>query len=498
MGLRAADVAGTTLKNLTSLFAGLGRGGRARPKKPTIDRAAGEVSEYEPDEDEEDTESDEFMPDGTPNPKSKKRTAKSTNPEPDSDPSPPRKRVRKQPRPKHSPPKVTRASANPSVPATRSAADPEVPPTRKRPSRAAKGKAKVDEGVTANRPPRPGNLRQAEVWESGDEEEMNEEELQEEYEEEQDTAAEKEVATFISQSMADAGDLEGVVSGQKSVFDPDHLQWSRGAKGSTEPPYVEENAPKWAGGKTGPMGDVRGVTDPLFILMKLWPLSLWESICEETNRYATHMLAAGKADAWMKKLWKPLQVGVLLKWIGIYIAMSLMDLPSASDYWRIDTQGCIRFPAFGDATGMSWNHFRTIKKMLHIRNNEGRPMTDKKSRAYKLWQMEIIIDTLRATYKQYFSPGKVVTVDEAMFPCRNRMNPLRVYYPKKPHRRRPRRPRHRRARERSDHGNSCAVHGSVLLPLCALSAPYNCPIHCLLKYCSVHCSVHSSCNACLV
>jgi hypothetical protein len=227
-----------------------------------------------------------------------------------------------------------------------------------------------------------------------------------------------------------------LVFGNDLCFDPRaDLQWELGDEEGL-PAEITTDFPRWEGKMYGPQGAARNETDPLRLLLLLWPMNLWEMICVETNRYAHAYLRserrakilAGRKE-WI--VWDDLSAGELLQWIGLYVGMSLINTGNIVDYWRDDKIGGLRFPKYGPI--MSFRRFRLIKKFLHCKDNEHRPIDDKTSPEYKLWQMADIIAELRSNYMRFFEPGRFVTVDEAMIPCRNAANPLRVYNPNKPH-----------------------------------------------------------------
>lgn len=69
---------------------------------------------------------------------------------------------------------------------------------------------------------------------------------------------------------------------------------------------------------------------------------------------------------------------------------------------------------------------------MHVRDNAQRPIT-RGTREHKLCQIIPLEERLNATFQMHYNCGKNVTVDERIIPSKCKLNPCRVYNPKKPH-----------------------------------------------------------------
>ena len=147
-----------------------------------------------------------------------------------------------------------------------------------------------------------------------------------------------------------------------------------------------------------------------------------KGVAEETTRY-------GKITEGDKFV--SVSTEELILWHGIVLGMTLSPLPNKEKYWQTGTVGTVTYPNFGRF--MARNRFVQIKRNFHLRSNEGRENYDPKSGAFKLWQNQGLIDLLRKQFKQWYSPGQTLTVDERTIPIRNRTCPIRIYNPSKPY-----------------------------------------------------------------
>jgi hypothetical protein len=169
---------------------------------------------------------------------------------------------------------------------------------------------------------------------------------------------------------------------------------------------------------------------PLQVFLLLVPLSWWQYVCEQTNKYAESSREAAGLPENQGRRWTPVTVQELLRWFGLVFAMALHPLPSLARYWESGAFGAIKYSDFGRF--MPLYRFEQIKRYFHTNDNGQRP-PDKKSREHRLWHLLPLLNVLEETFKAYYNPGQFLTFDERMIPLRNRMCSIRIYNPKKPH-----------------------------------------------------------------
>lgn len=78
--------------------------------------------------------------------------------------------------------------------------------------------------------------------------------------------------------------------------------------------------------------------DPLGLFSCLVPIEFWQTVANETNRYAKEHL--GEAVEETGERWAgDTTAGEILRWHGIALAMALNPLPSIDMYWKFDERG---------------------------------------------------------------------------------------------------------------------------------------------------------------
>eukprot|EP00898_Chlorokybus_atmophyticus_P006863 jgi/Chlat1/7178/Chrsp57S06834 len=110
--------------------------------------------------------------------------------------------------------------------------------------------------------------------------------------------------------------------------------------------------------------------------------------------------------------------------------MACHTLNDMHSCWRTGLMGAVIIPDFWRF--MSITRYQQIKCYFHLNDNSQRP-SGRTTSDYKLWHILAIINTLRDTFKQYYKPGRNVTIDERTIPIRNKMCPIRIYNHSKPY-----------------------------------------------------------------
>ena len=146
------------------------------------------------------------------------------------------------------------------------------------------------------------------------------------------------------------------------------------------------------------------------------PLSLVQTWVDETNRYAAELRRRKPSN--MK--WVNVSLEELLAYIGMVIAMGLVNLPSVFDYFT--TEPMLSHPWFPSI--LSRDRFRMISRYFHISNDANFPED-------KLGKVRPFIDHLIQSFPKHWTPHREISIDEQMIGTRCRVSFIQ-YMPKKP------------------------------------------------------------------
>ncbi|XP_033729312.1 piggyBac transposable element-derived protein 4-like [Pecten maximus] len=156
--------------------------------------------------------------------------------------------------------------------------------------------------------------------------------------------------------------------------------------------------------------------------------NILEMIVEETNRYAaTYIQTHTDLPSHSRyRKWTDTTVGEMKAFIGMTIAMGLVQQMDIQDYWSNDV--VINTPFFRSV--MSRDRFLSLLSVLHLADNtasvpRGQPgysPLQKLGDPYK----EIL-----SNFQRCYNPSKNIAIDEGMIPWRGKLH-FRVYSPDKP------------------------------------------------------------------
>lgn len=163
------------------------------------------------------------------------------------------------------------------------------------------------------------------------------------------------------------------------------------------------------------------------------PPNFWNHLKTETNRYARYQtqkaLAKGPLPPnGLLAKWTPVTLAELKGFFSITIHMGLVKLPRIRDYWSTNPVLATTF-----CSGiMSRNRFLAISSMLHLSDStqfvsRGNPGHD------PLFKLRPFLDPLIQSFQSACTPGRQLSLDEAMCPFRGRIY-FRVYNSNKPDR----------------------------------------------------------------
>lgn len=154
-------------------------------------------------------------------------------------------------------------------------------------------------------------------------------------------------------------------------------------------------------------------TNPLDILMLLWPESLCDLLVVETNRYARDR---------QRSSWVDVNRDEILTFLGLNLLMAIHKFPRMCNLWSRDgLLGIAEAQAH-----MSSHRFWDIWSNLHVVDNADISPTDGITRKFKP-----VLDVLSQTFFSNYSPGQELSVDESMVKYKGRVSG-KVRMPKKP------------------------------------------------------------------
>ena len=95
--------------------------------------------------------------------------------------------------------------------------------------------------------------------------------------------------------------------------------------------------------------------------------------------------------------WSPITKEELMAFIGVIVAMGVVQLLSADDYWSIDP--IIAHPWFRTI----FTRFRQILRYLHVADNT-KVLQRSDPRYDKLWKVRYLVDVLATQFLEMYDP----------------------------------------------------------------------------------------------
>ena len=146
-----------------------------------------------------------------------------------------------------------------------------------------------------------------------------------------------------------------------------------------------------------------------------------EYIVAQSNEFALECMGGERFASWSK-----ITVEELQAYMWFMLLMGLVKLPSIYDYWKKDEL----YNYSPIASRISRDRFFELHRYLHFADN-GTLAPPGSPKYKKLGKVQPIIDKLSQRFQAVYSPGKNVSVDEAMIPFKGRST-LKQYMPLKP------------------------------------------------------------------
>ncbi|CAC5395839.1 unnamed protein product [Mytilus coruscus] len=197
--------------------------------------------------------------------------------------------------------------------------------------------------------------------------------------------------------------------------------WIRGNLDTRALPFDKEKSLNFDVGDNPEMVDfLRLILDDVF----------FDTLVEETNRYATDFFATPDGQNLKPhsrfKQWEDVNRDDMSRFIGMIIAMGLVQQQDLHDYWSKDE--LLETPFFRKI--MPRNKFLLMLSFLHLNNNHiniprGQPGHD------PIAKIRPVYDHLRSNFQELYYPGENIAIDEGMVAWRGNLS-FRVYMPDKP------------------------------------------------------------------
>jgi len=179
--------------------------------------------------------------------------------------------------------------------------------------------------------------------------------------------------------------------------------------------------PTFVGNLPGPKGEAVGVRSQLECFQFFLSSEVYDEILTQSNLYADQQRIS-KNDT---SPWSPITKEELIAFVGIILAMGVVQLPSADDYWSIDP--ILAHPWFRSV--FTRFRFRQILRYLHVADNS--KALQRSDPSYdKLWKVRYLVDVLSTRCLELHNPPQI-SVDESMIGTKCRLSFIQ-YLPKKP------------------------------------------------------------------
>jgi len=192
-----------------------------------------------------------------------------------------------------------------------------------------------------------------------------------------------------------------------------NAQWSRDLNEIYIPDFSENSGPQHKLNADARVFEYLG----LFL-----PQSFYESVAQETNKYAEQKQQVSGPDP----RWRPTSATEIRAYIGINIMMGVKQLPRIWCYWSTDKRyGCPYISGI-----MPKTRFLKLNQYIHLRDTSDTPGRDD-PRYDPLFKVRPLLDNVAKNFRTVYKPGRDLSVDEAMVGYKGRLH-FKQYMPAKP------------------------------------------------------------------
>jgi hypothetical protein len=158
---------------------------------------------------------------------------------------------------------------------------------------------------------------------------------------------------------------------------------------------------------------------------KFFPVSIFEFVADETNRYAQGILSQVEklSPRTRYNKWQDIDGKIIKAFIAVEIGMGLVHKPTLESYFQ-DTYWLTQTPGFKIV--FKRDEYQLIRSFLHFSNNE-----DESSKNDRLSKIKPIIDLVKDTYISAYNSNKEFCVENSMLKFKGRLF-FKQYLPSKP------------------------------------------------------------------
>ena len=200
----------------------------------------------------------------------------------------------------------------------------------------------------------------------------------------------------------------------------DEFQWNNDTSGIDVGPFTEHIGPKQLPNNLGVNSDT------LSFFQLYWGEDVWQNMVDCTNKQAEYIKAT-KPNRYYGKMWKSVTVKEMKAFWGLRIIMETLVVKNRYEqYWYQKPETwLLHTPSFAEV--MARDRFLSIWSFLHIVDEQD-PQLDKTDKIYKV---RPLFNHLRMKFKKYYVPDKQLSLDEGMIPTKNKLS-IRQYIKDKP------------------------------------------------------------------
>ena len=141
---------------------------------------------------------------------------------------------------------------------------------------------------------------------------------------------------------------------------------------------------------------------------------------EQTNVYASQVYSKNNPP---KTPWRAVSKEEMLAFLGLNIAMGVVNLPEVNMYWPVNP--LLDHPWF--CSILPRNRFKQIVRFFHVVDNT----TRSEHPDDKLFKVRPLVDSLLDKCKKHFHPSRNLSIDESIIGTKSRIS-FRQYIKNKP------------------------------------------------------------------
>ena len=205
--------------------------------------------------------------------------------------------------------------------------------------------------------------------------------------------------------------------GNNQATEDDAWIWKSELDDSTRSPL-----PSFVGNLPGPKGEAVGVRSQLECFLLFLSGDAYDEILTQSNLYAEQQRVANNDNS----PWSPITKEELMAFIGVVVAMGVVQLPAVDNYWSIDP--ILTHPWFRSV--FTRLRFRQILRYLHVADNS-KALQRSDPNYDKLWKVRYLINALSSKCLELYNPHPQISIDESMIGTKCRLSFIQ-YLPKKP------------------------------------------------------------------